>query len=80
MATAHCSLIQEELNVKQVDFTREADLYITYSVLPDLKKLGPKIGKRLPALKQALAAADAAKLLAEMNASGSATLTLPEGR
>jgi len=75
----HCSLIQEELNVKQVDFTREADQYITYSVLPDLKKLGPKIGKRLPALKQALAAADAAKLLAEMNTSGSATLTLPDG-
>lgn len=75
----HCSLIQEELNVKQVDFTREADQYITYSVLPDLKKLGPKIGKRLPALKQTLAAADAAKLLAEMNTSGSATLTLPDG-
>ncbi len=32
---------------KQVDFTREADQYITYSVLPDLKKLGPKIGKTL---------------------------------
>ena len=53
------ALIREELNVKQVEFAPKADQYITYTVLPDLKRLGPRLGKRLPALKAALAGADA---------------------
>ncbi|MDX1962383.1 MAG: class I tRNA ligase family protein [Pirellulales bacterium] len=75
----HQGLIAEELNVLQVEFTRHAEQYIDYTVLPDLKKLGPKIGKRLPLLKQALATADAAKLLAEMQERGSVTLPLADG-
>ena len=59
-------LLREELNVKQVEFTDRADQYITYTVLPDLKRLGPRLGKRLPALKTALAEADAAALLAQL--------------
>ena len=59
-------LIREELNVKQVEFVARADQYISYTVLPDLKKLGPRLGKRLPELKKALAAADAVRLLADL--------------
>ena len=47
-----------------------ADQYITYTVLPDLKRLGPRLGKRLPELRKALAAADAAALLAQLEAHG----------
>jgi isoleucyl-tRNA synthetase len=75
----HAGLIAEELNVKQVEFTTHAEEYITYTVLPDLKRLGPKLGKRLPTLKQALAKADAAALLAEMDANKQVTLTLADG-
>ena len=57
----HAELLREELNVKQVEFTEQADQYITYTVLPDLKRLGPRLGKRLPALKAALAKADAGR-------------------
>ncbi len=56
-------LIAEELNVKQVEFMRQADQYITYTVLPDLKRLGPRLGKRLPALQEGAGQADAAALL-----------------
>ena len=42
----HAALIGEELNVKQVDFIEQADQYIAYKVLPDLKRLGPRLGKR----------------------------------
>ena len=56
-----------------------ADQYITYTVLPDLKRLGPKLGKRLPALQSALAAADAAALLAELETDKQVTLELPDG-
>ena len=45
-------------------------------MLPDLKRLGPRLGKQLPALKVALAEADAAALLAQMNAEGSVTLEI----
>lgn len=76
---AHTGLIRVELNVKQVEFIPRADQYITYTVLPDLKRLGPRLGKRLPAVKQALASADAAALLARLEADGHATLDLPDG-
>ena len=46
----HAALICDEFNVKRVEFIPRADQYITYSVLPDLKRLGPRLGKRLPAL------------------------------
>jgi isoleucyl-tRNA synthetase len=66
----HSALIAEELNVKQVEYTQQTDRYITYSVLPDLKRLGPRVGKKLPALKQAITTADAASLLARIEADG----------
>jgi isoleucyl-tRNA synthetase len=71
---AHAALIREELNVKQVELAARADQYITYTVLPDLKRLGPRLGKRLPQLRQSLAAADAAALLAQLEAQGHVVL------
>ena len=75
----HRTLICEELNVKAVEITEQADQYITYTVLPDLKRLGPRLGKRLPGLKKALGEADGATLLAEMETQGRVTLDLPDG-
>ncbi len=75
----HRALVCEELNVKEVEVTEQAEQYITYTVLPDLKRLGPRLGKRLPALKKALAEADGGRLLAEMEAEGHVTLELPDG-
>jgi isoleucyl-tRNA synthetase len=45
-------------------------------VQPNFKKLGPRLGKLLPACKQVLTSADGGKLLAEMTASGKVTLEL----
>ena len=56
-------LICDELNVKRVEFIRKADQYIDYTVLPDLKRLGPRLGKRLPAVRKLLGEADAARML-----------------
>jgi len=75
----HIELLKKELNVKQVEFTQQADHYITYTVLPDLKRLGPRLGKKLPLVKSALSKADAAKLLAEMESAGSVALKLDDG-
>ncbi|MGC3970812.1 MAG: DUF5915 domain-containing protein [Pirellulales bacterium] len=75
----HCELIREELNVKKVEFATRADEYVAYTVLPDLKKLGPKLGKRLPLVKQALAKVDAAALLRQLEAENKASLELADG-
>ena len=75
----HAPLIREELNVKKVEFAARADEYVAYTVLPDLKKLGPKLGKRLPLVKQALAKVDAAALLQQLESAKRATLELSDG-
>lgn len=75
----HAGLIREELNVKLVEFPPRADQYITYTVLPDLKRLGPRLGKRLPAVRQAISQAPAAELLARMERDGQVSFDLPDG-
>ena len=45
---AHDQLIAEELNVKKVEFTTEADHYVSYKVVPNFKALGPKFGGLAP--------------------------------
>jgi isoleucyl-tRNA synthetase len=75
----HAALVCDELNVKRVEFTGKADQYITYSVLPDLKRLGPRLGKRLPAVKKLLAEADGGKLLTELESKGNVAIDLPDG-
>lgn len=72
----HSALIREELNVKDVRFTDRADNYVSYTILPDLKKLGKKLGKLLPVLKSYLTTADGAALLAQMDRDGEAVLEL----
>ena len=75
----HAALIRDELNVKRVEFTQESEQYITYSVLPDLKRLGPRLGKRLPALRKKLAELDGGELLAKLKTDGSVSISLDDG-
>jgi len=67
---AHLDLIRDELNVRKVDLVPNADDYVTYNVTPNFRALGPRIGKRMPALKNALAEADGAALLAQLESAG----------
>ncbi len=72
----HDELLRDELNVKRIDYTKDADKYITYQVQPNFKRLGPRIGKLLPGCKAVLGQADGGKLLAELTASGKVTLDI----
>jgi isoleucyl-tRNA synthetase len=76
---AHADLVCDELNVKQFEICREPDRYIERSVQPDLKKLGPRLGKDLPKVRAALQQADAAALLAGLAREGSISLPLAGG-
>jgi isoleucyl-tRNA synthetase len=75
----HRPLIADELNVKLVEFTRDAEQYIDYEVRPNFKLLGPRVGKLMPAVKAALAEADPAILLPELTANGTCQVTLASG-
>ena len=72
----HDELLRDELNVKTIEYTKDAEKYITYQVQPNFKRLGPRIGKLLPSCKQALGGADGGKLLAELTGTGKVTLDL----
>jgi isoleucyl-tRNA synthetase len=57
---AHAPLMAEELNIKQIEFTEDADHYVSYQVKPNFKALGPKFGKLAPQIGKALQSIDAA--------------------
>ena len=70
----HDALVREELNVKQVEYTTEGDQYVQYQVVPNFKRLGPKVGKRMPAVKKVLQESDGNTLLGALQADGSVTI------
>ncbi|MCD0460349.1 isoleucine--tRNA ligase [Roseiconus lacunae] len=72
----HDALIREELNVKVVHYTTEGDQYVQYTVVPNFKRLGPKVGKQVPAVKKALAEADGNELLAALQSQGVVSLAI----
>jgi isoleucyl-tRNA synthetase len=76
---AHADLVCDELNVKQFEMCREPDRYITRTMLPDLKKLGPRLGKDLPKARDAITKADAGTLLAALHRDGRAVIPLAGG-
>lgn len=59
------AIVVDELNIKKLEFVAEAGELVSYKVVPNLKLLGPKLGKQLPAVRQALEAADASEIAAK---------------
>ena len=69
-------LILEELNVKKVVFENDLEKYMNFALKPNFKTAGPVLGGKIKAFGAALAAADAAKLVAELEADGKASLEI----
>ena len=63
-------LVEEELNVKEIRFTEEAETYVEYVLKPNFKVIGPRIGALVQKLKAVLLAADAAALRASLEERG----------
>jgi len=53
---AHEGLVKDELNVHELHIASDAGAYVTYQVKPNFRALGPRVGKRMPAAKAAVAA------------------------
>ena len=68
--------ISAELNVKAIEFVAEERDLVSYKVLPDLKKLGKKLGQDLPKVRNALAAMDPMQVAAAVKAGQSLRLEI----
>ncbi len=62
------SHILDELNIKELAFTTELGDYVTYTIKPNFKTLGTKVGKEMGKVRTLLAAANPAELAAKAHA------------
>jgi isoleucyl-tRNA synthetase len=69
-------VIADELNVKAVDVARGMEELVSYSVKPNFKALGPRLGPRVKDVARALAGADAQALVAALENEGRASVSL----
>ena len=73
LAEYYCEIIEDELNVKKVDFTDDVRAFTTYSFKPQLKTVGPKYGKFLNGIRQHLSEVDGNTAMDELKEKGGLT-------
>ncbi|MFI3208124.1 MAG: isoleucine--tRNA ligase [Eubacteriales bacterium] len=67
-------IVAEELNVKTVKFTEDVRDFTSYSFKPQMRTVGPKYGKLLGGIKNALLELDGNATMDTLNAEGKITL------
>ena len=73
----YIDVIKDELNVKAVEFTDSLENLVSYVFKPQLKTVGPKYGKLLGEIRNALSSLDGSKAKAELDSTGEIKLNLP---
>ena len=63
-------IIEDELNVKSVEFKDDVSDFTSYSFKPQLKTVGPKYGKLIGGIKQTLAEIDGNEAMGKLNSEG----------
>ena len=71
-------IIEDELNVKTVEFKDELKSFTSYSFKPQLRTLGPKYGKYIGEIRNVLAELDGNAAMDELNANGVLKLQLAD--
>ena len=66
----------DELNVKEVRYLEPTDAFVDYDVKPNLPLVGRRLGKKIPALRAALASMDGREIAAAVGEGRSLTLDL----
>lgn len=74
----YIDIIEDELNVKAVEFVDDASGFVSYSFKPQLRTVGPKYGKYLGQIKSALSSLDGKKAMNELSETGSIKLVLSD--
>jgi isoleucyl-tRNA synthetase len=71
--------VADELNVKQLEMVSSLEGLLDYTVVPNFRALGPKIGKRVQLAKDALARANGADVHGALSDGGTFVLGLDDG-
>jgi isoleucyl-tRNA synthetase len=71
--------ILDELNVKSIAPLRDPGQYVTYTIRPNLRALGPRLGKRLAAVRDGLATLPPMEVAARIEAGQPVEVETPEG-
>ena len=79
LTSAFLEIIQGELNVKKVEFVRDATAFSSYVFKPQLRLLGKKFGKQLGELRTVLSGLEGQQAKRELDSKGGLTLTLSTG-
>ncbi len=66
----YIEIIQEELNIKSVEFKDDVSEFTSYSFKPQLKTVGPKYGKQLGGIREYLSTVDGTAAMAQLKAEG----------
>jgi isoleucyl-tRNA synthetase len=72
-------LLKDELNVRFIHFTQEADRFVTFRLKPNFPRLGKTLGKDMKACAAALAAADPSQVRQALLIHGGWDVVLPGG-
>ncbi len=59
-------IAKDELNVKEVEYLKDASQFVSYKIKPQLKTLGPKYGAKLGKVKAFLDTCNASELVAKV--------------
>ena len=73
------AIVKEELNLKAVAFTNDMSDFMSYQFKPQLKTLGPKYGKSLGEIRNALTALDGNAAMEELKSAGVLKLQISTG-
>ncbi|MBR6158743.1 MAG: isoleucine--tRNA ligase, partial [Lachnospiraceae bacterium] len=69
-------IIEDELNVKSVEFTDDVRGFTTYIIKPQLKTVGPKYGKFLGGIREYLSQVDGNAAMDDLKSSGALKFTV----
>ncbi len=70
LSSFYVEIIEDELNVKDVEFVEDVRNFISYSFKPQLKTVGPKYGKQLGNIRKALAEIDGNEAMDTLKSEG----------
>ena len=66
----YVEIIEDELNVKKVEFTDDADQFVAYTFKPQMRTVGPKYGKLLGKIREKLQNLDGQEAMKELKETG----------
>jgi len=70
LPTEYKDIIKDELNIKEIVESSDIDEFVSYSLKPQLKTLGPKYGKLIGAIREHLANCDTGVVVAIVSGGG----------